>query len=118
MTDNELAKQLHEPKRRRERPLPLIEMFDELLSLAPGLSEKQKHKRSDEIIATALKTVGTQGCLITAGGWRGRSTLISPLAETTVPSGLSGSSAPGVAAAPSTWCNRDRAAIARSNRPT
>jgi hypothetical protein len=54
MTDNQLAKELHELKRRRETPLPLTEMFDELLSLAPGLSAKQKRKRSDEIMATAL----------------------------------------------------------------
>jgi hypothetical protein len=55
MTDNQLAKELHELKRRRETPLPLIEMFDELLSLAPGLSTKQKRKRSDQIMAAALK---------------------------------------------------------------
>jgi hypothetical protein len=42
MTDHHLAKELHELKRRRETPLPLIEMFDELLSLAPGLSKEQK----------------------------------------------------------------------------
>jgi hypothetical protein len=30
-------------------------MFDALLSLTPGLSEKQKRKRSEEIMATALK---------------------------------------------------------------
>jgi hypothetical protein len=50
-----VAKELHELKRRRETPLPLIEMFDELLSLAPGLSAKQKRKRSNEIMAAALK---------------------------------------------------------------
>jgi hypothetical protein len=55
MTDNHLAKELHELKRRRETPLPLIEMFDALLSLAPGLSAKQKRKRSLEIMATALE---------------------------------------------------------------
>jgi hypothetical protein len=38
MTVDQLAKELHELKRRRETPLPLIEMFDALLSLAPGLS--------------------------------------------------------------------------------
>src|SRR5215472_2579843 len=42
-------------KRRRQTPLPLIEMFDALLSPAPGLSAKQKRKRSDEIMATASK---------------------------------------------------------------
>jgi hypothetical protein len=35
MTDNQPVKQLHELKRRRETPLPLIEMFDALLSLPP-----------------------------------------------------------------------------------
>jgi hypothetical protein len=55
MTDNQLAKELHELKRRRETPLPLIEMFDALPSLARGLRAKQKRKRSDEIMATALK---------------------------------------------------------------
>ena len=53
MTDNQLAKELHKLKRRRGTPLPLIEMFDALLSLAPGLSAKQKCKRSLEIMATA-----------------------------------------------------------------
>jgi hypothetical protein len=33
--EHQLAKELHELKRRRETPLPLIEMFDALLSLAP-----------------------------------------------------------------------------------
>ena len=41
MTDNQLAKELYELKRRRETPLPLIEMFDELLSLAPGLAQNR-----------------------------------------------------------------------------
>jgi hypothetical protein len=36
MTDNQLAKELYELKRRNETPFPLIEMFDALLSLAPG----------------------------------------------------------------------------------
>jgi type VI protein secretion system component VasF len=55
MTVDQLAKELHELKRRRETPLPLIEMADELLSLAPRLSAKQRRKRSDQIMATALK---------------------------------------------------------------
>ena len=55
MTVDQLAKELHELKRRRDTPLPLIEMFDALLSLAPGLSPKQRRKRADEIMATALK---------------------------------------------------------------
>ena len=33
MTDDQLAEQLHELKRRNETPIPLIEMFDALLSL-------------------------------------------------------------------------------------
>jgi hypothetical protein len=45
MTDNQLAKELHELKRRRETPLPLIEMFDALLSLAPGLTPQEKRVR-------------------------------------------------------------------------
>jgi hypothetical protein len=40
MTDNQLAIEVHELKRRRETPLPPIEMFDAPLSLAPGLSAK------------------------------------------------------------------------------
>ena len=55
MTVDQLAKERHELKRRRETPLPRIAMFDALLSLAPGLSAKQKRNRSDEIVATALK---------------------------------------------------------------
>ena len=35
MTDDQLADQLHELKRRNETPLPLIEMFEALLSLDP-----------------------------------------------------------------------------------
>jgi hypothetical protein len=54
MTDDELAKGLHELKRRNQTPIPLIEMFDALLSLDPGLSTKQKRKRSYKIMATAL----------------------------------------------------------------
>lgn len=55
MRDDQLAKELHELKRRSETLLPLIEMFDALLSLAPRLSEKQKRKRSNKIMATALQ---------------------------------------------------------------
>jgi hypothetical protein len=40
MTDDELAKGLHELKRRNQTPIPLIEMFDALLSLDPGLSAR------------------------------------------------------------------------------
>jgi hypothetical protein len=55
MRDDELARALHELKRRNETPIPLIQMFDALLSLDPGLSAKQKRKRVQEIMATALE---------------------------------------------------------------
>ena len=54
MTYDQLAKEVHRLKRRNETPLALIEMFDALLSLDPGLSLKQKRKKSREIMATAL----------------------------------------------------------------
>jgi hypothetical protein len=85
MTQNQPAKELHELKRRRETPLPLIEMFDELLSLAPGLSAKQKRKRSDEIMATALKRLERKDASSQPEASGRASALISPLAETTVP---------------------------------
>ena len=55
MTDDQLADQLHELKRRNETPLPLIEMFEALLSLDPRLSAKQKRKKSTQIMARALE---------------------------------------------------------------
>ena len=55
MTDDELAKELHELKRRNQTPIPLIDMFDALLSLDPRLSAKQKRKKSYEIMAAALE---------------------------------------------------------------
>jgi hypothetical protein len=55
VTDDQLAEELHELKRRNETPIPLIEMFDALLSLDPRLSAKQKRKKSYEIMATALE---------------------------------------------------------------
>jgi hypothetical protein len=55
MTRDQLAEELHELKRRNETPLPLIEMFDALLSLDPRLSPKQRRKKSTEIMAKALK---------------------------------------------------------------
>jgi hypothetical protein len=64
MTDDQLAKELQKLERRRETPLPLIEMFDAL----PGAPAHSSHH------------------------WP----------RQPFPSGLSGSSAPGVAAAPST----------------
>ena len=55
MTDDELANELHELKRRNQTPMALIEMFEALLSLDPGLSAKQKRKRSYKIMAAALE---------------------------------------------------------------
>jgi hypothetical protein len=55
MTDDQLAEELHEMKRRNETPIPLIEMFDALLSLDPRLSAKQRRNRSNEIMARALE---------------------------------------------------------------
>jgi len=54
MTDDELVEQLHELKRRNQSPIPLIEMFDALLSLDPRLTAKQRRKKSYEIMAAAL----------------------------------------------------------------
>ena len=55
MTDDQLAEQLHELKRRNETPITLIEMFDALLSLDPRLSAKQKRKSFDKIMAATLE---------------------------------------------------------------
>jgi hypothetical protein len=55
MTLDQLTQQLHALKRRNQTPIPLIEMLDALLSLDPGLSAKQKRKKSYEIMATALQ---------------------------------------------------------------
>jgi len=55
MTDDELVNELHELKRRNETPLALIEMFDELLSLDPRLSAKERRRRYYEIMAAALE---------------------------------------------------------------
>jgi hypothetical protein len=55
MTDDALAEELHELKRRNEAPIPLIEMFDALLSLDPGLSGKQRGKRTRKIMVAALE---------------------------------------------------------------
>jgi len=54
VTDDHLVEELHELKRRNQTPIPLIEMFDALLSLDPRLSAKQKRKKSYEIMAAAL----------------------------------------------------------------
>ena len=55
MTLDQLAEELHEMKRRNETPIPLIEMFDALLSLDPRLSAKQKRKKCTQIMARALE---------------------------------------------------------------
>ena len=55
MTDDELAKELHELKRRNQTPIALIEMFEALLSLDPRLTTKQKRRIFDKIIAAALE---------------------------------------------------------------
>ena len=53
MKRDDLLKELHELKRRNATPIPLIEMFDALLSLDPGLSAKEKLKMTDEILVKA-----------------------------------------------------------------
>ena len=45
MTDDQLAAQLHELKRRNQAPIALIEMLDALLALDLCLSAKQKRKK-------------------------------------------------------------------------
>ena len=55
MTDDELVKELHELKRRNQTPLALIEMFDALLSLDPGLRGKQRRKKTRKIMVAALE---------------------------------------------------------------
>jgi hypothetical protein len=55
MTDDQLAAELHELKRRNQAPIALIEMLDALLSLDPCLSARQKRKRSYEIMVRALQ---------------------------------------------------------------
>ena len=55
MTDDQLVEELHELKRRNEAPIPLIEMFDALLSLDPKLTAKQRRKQSYDIMAAALE---------------------------------------------------------------
>ena len=48
------VEELLELKRRNQTPIPLIEMFDALLSLDPRLTPKQRRKKSYEIMAAAL----------------------------------------------------------------
>ena len=42
-------------KRRNQTPIPLIEMFDALLSRDPRLGAKQKYRRYDKIMAATLE---------------------------------------------------------------
>ena len=53
MKRDDLLKELHELKRRNATPVPLIEMFDTLRSLDPGLSAKEKRAMTDEILVNA-----------------------------------------------------------------
>jgi len=55
MTHDELVEELHELKLRNETPIPLIEMFDAVISLDPRLSRKARRRKFDEIMATALE---------------------------------------------------------------
>ena len=64
MTDDHLVEELHELKRRNQTPIPLIEMFDALLSLDPRLSAKQKRKKSYEIMAAALERLERKDALL------------------------------------------------------
>ena len=72
MTDDQLADQLHELKRRNETPLPLIEMFEALLSLDPRLSAKTEAQEVHPDNGQRIGTTGTQGRLITTGERRRR----------------------------------------------
>jgi hypothetical protein len=55
MTDEELTKQLYELKRRNETPIPVIEMFEAMLSLDPRLTKKQRRKRQNKIVLATLE---------------------------------------------------------------
>jgi hypothetical protein len=74
MKDDQLAKELHEFKRRRETPLPLIEMFDALLSL-PRTERKTEAQAIRRDHGYGIETVGAQGRLIATRGWRRRAAL-------------------------------------------
>ena len=67
MTVDQLAKELHKLKRRRETPLPLIEMFDALLSLAPGTERKTEAQAIRRDHGYGIETVGAQGRLTVTG---------------------------------------------------
>ena len=53
MKHDDLLKELHELKRRNATPIPLIEMFDAVLSLDPGLSAQERLEMIDEILVEA-----------------------------------------------------------------
>jgi hypothetical protein len=53
MKHDDLLKELHELKRRNATPIPLIEMFDAVLSLDPGLSAQERLEMIDEILVKA-----------------------------------------------------------------
>jgi len=53
MRHDDLLKELHELKRRNATPVPLIEMFDALLSLDPVVSAKEKRAMTDQILVKA-----------------------------------------------------------------
>ena len=55
MTDDELAEELHELKRRNETPIPLIRTFDALLSRPETERANQRRKKSYEIMIAALE---------------------------------------------------------------
>jgi hypothetical protein len=80
MTVDPLANELHELKRRRETPLPLIEMFDKLLSL-PRTERKTEAQAIRRDHGYGIETVGTQGRLTATGGWRRRQRTIMGLLE-------------------------------------
>jgi hypothetical protein len=102
MMDDQLAKEFHELKRRRETPPPLIEMFDALLSL-PRTERRTEAQAIRRDHGYGIETVGTQGRLIATGSWRGPAHSSHHWPRQLFSSDLSGSSAPGVAAVPSTW---------------
>lgn len=53
MKRSELLKELHELKRRNETPIALIDMFDALFSIDPGLSAEETREMTDEILVKA-----------------------------------------------------------------
>jgi hypothetical protein len=64
MKRDDPPKKLHELKRRNATPVPLIEMFDALVSLDPGLSAKREARNDRRNLGQGMATTGTQGRLI------------------------------------------------------